>query len=354
MAKTLKSLIILAIGIGLAYWFARGVDWATVGTFWKQANIWLLLLGALFINLTMIVRALRWVTFLQPIARANLWEALAATVIGFGCIFVVGRAGDVVRPLLLSMRTRIKASATIATILIERIYDMTAVGLMFAVNLLFLELPGNKAADLLRLRSFGLFMLVGLGVGLGLLIVLRLRAQWLIGVFERVFGWLPKRLLSFTVGLLTHLADGLSVLLNARELLKTVAQTGVVWGLIAGAYWFVARAFSLHLSLSQTIFVLGAGLVGSLIPTPGGSAGAFHAATQKGLVFLDVEPNLAAAAAIAIHIISFGSPFIFALFYLMRTDIRLGQLRALMSGDESVDKNQPEQIAGHPTTGVER
>lgn len=354
MAKTLKSLIILAIGIGLAYWFARGVDWATVGTFWKQANIWLLLLGALFINLTMIVRALRWMTFLQPIARANLWDALAATVIGFGCIFVVGRAGDVVRPLLLSMRTRIKASATIATILIERIYDMAAVGLMFAVNLLFLELPSNKAADLLRLRSFGLFMLAGLGVGLGLLIVLRLRAQWLIGVFEKVFGWLPKRLLSFAVGLLTHLADGLSVLLNARELLKTVAQTAVVWGLIAGAYWFVARAFSLNLSLSQTIFVLGAGLVGSLIPTPGGSAGAFHAATQKGLVFLDVEPNLAAAAAIAIHIVSFGSPFVFALFYLMRTDIRLGQLRVLMSGEESVDKNQPEQIAGHPTTGVER
>ena len=354
MAKTLKSLIVLLIGIGLAYWFARGIDWATVGGFWKQANAWLLLLGALLINLTMLVRALRWVTFLQPITRANLWDALSATVIGFGCIFVVGRAGDVVRPLLLSLRTRIKASATIATILIERIYDMTAVGALFAVNLLFIELPGSKAIELQKMRSLGLLMLVGLGVGLGLLIVLRLRAQWLIGLFEKVFSWLPKRLLDFAVGLLTHLAAGLSVLLNARELLKTVAQTALVWGLIAGAYWVVARAFSLHLSLSQTIFVLGAGLVGSLIPTPGGSAGAFHAATQKGLVFLDVEPNLAAAAAIAIHIVSFGSPFIFALFYLVRTDIRLGQLRAMVFGEESVDKIQVEQIAGNPTTGVER
>ena len=169
-----------------------------------------------------------------------------------------------------------------------------------------------------------------------------------------MFSWLPKRLLDFVLGLLTHLADGLSVLMNARELLKTVAQTAVVWGLIACAYWFVVRAFAIHLSLSQTIFVLGAGLVGSLIPTPGGSAGAFHAAAQKGLIFLDVEQNLAAAAAIAIHIVSFGSPFIFALFYLMRTDISLGQLRTMMSGEESVDKNQAEQIAGHPTTGGER
>ena len=353
MAKNLKSLVILILGIGLAYWFARGIDWATVGTFWKQANIWLLLVGALFINLTMIVRALRWVTFLQPITCANLWDALTATVIGFGCIFVVGRAGDVVRPLLLSMRTRIKASATIATILIERIYDMTAVGAMFAVNLFFIELPVSKAAELQKLRSLGLFMLLGLVAGLGVLVILRLRATWLIGLFEKLFGWLPRRLLDFVRGLLVHLADGLSVLLNARELLKTVVQTAVVWGLIAFAYWAVARAFAIHLSLSETIFVLGAGLVGSLIPTPGGSAGAFHAATQKGLVFLDTDQNLAAAAAIAIHIVSFGSPFIFALFYLMRTDISLGQLRAMMSGEESVDKTQTEQIAGHQTTGVE-
>jgi glycosyltransferase 2 family protein len=354
VAKNLKSLIVLAIGIGLAYWFARGIDWATVGGFWKRANIWLVLLGALLINLTMFFRALRWVTYLQPITRTNWWDALMATVIGFGCIFVVGRAGDVVRPLLLSMRTRIKASATIATILIERIYDMPAVGVMFAVNLFFLELPGSKAIELEKMRSVGLLMLIGLALGLGLLVVLRWRAAWLIGLFAKVFRWLPKRLLDFVVGLLTHLADGLSVLTNARELLKTISQTAVIWGLIAFAYWCVAHAFGIGLSLSQTIFVLGAGLVGSLIPTPGGSAGAFHAATQKGLIFLDVEPNLATAAAIAIHIVSFGSPFIFALFYLMRTDISLSQLRAMMSGEESGGNLQTESRAGHSITGVER
>lgn len=351
MAKNIKSLLILILGVGLAYWFARGIDWVTVGAYWKQANIWLLLLGAVFINLTMLVRAWRWVTFLQPITRANLWDALAATVIGFGCIFVVGRAGDIVRPLLLSMRTRIKASATIATILIERIYDMSAVAILFAVNLLILEMPGGKQDDLQKMRSIGVLMLVGLIFGFGILVLLRLRAQWLIGVIEKLFQWLPKRLLEFVVGLLSHLADGLSVLMNARELLKTVTQTTVVWGLIAFAYWFVIRAFGIQLSLSQSIFVLGAGLVGSLIPTPGGSAGAFHAASQKGLAFLNVEPNLAAAAAIAIHIVSFGSPFIFALLYLMRTDISLGQLREMMSGEG--EGLSSKTLAGHPTTGVE-
>jgi uncharacterized protein (TIRG00374 family) len=353
VAKHLKSLIVLVIGIGLAYWFARGIDWATVGGYWRQANLWLLLLGSLCINLTMLVRAVRWVTFLQPITRASLGDALAATVIGFGCLFVMGRAGDVVRPLMLSLRTRIKPSATIATILIERVYDMSAVVVMFAVNLLVIEFPASKAADLQKMRTAGWLLLLGLSLGLGGLVVLRLRAQWLIGLFEKLFRWLPKRILAFVIGLLTHLADGLSVLLNWRELLKTIAQTAVVWGLIAVAYWFVVLAFGLHFSLSQAVFVLGAGLVGSLIPTPGGSAGAFHAAAQKGMLFLDVEPNLAAATAIAVHIISFGSPFLFALFYLMRTDIRLSQLRAMMSGESAGESLAvPDPIAGNSTTGV--
>ncbi len=356
MAKNLKSLIVLAIGLGLAYWFARGIDWATVGVYWKNANLWLLLLGALLINLTMLIRAVRWLTFLQPIASASLKEALSATVIGFGCIFLVGRAGDVVRPLMLSLREKISPSATIATILIERIYDMTAVAVMFAVNLLLLELPASKADDLQKMRSLGWLMLLGLAVGIGLLVLLRVRAHSVIPFIERLFRWWPKRILAMVISLLTHLADGLSVLLNFRELAKTIAQTGLVWGLIALAYWAVIKAFGIDFSLSQAIFALGAGLVGSLIPTPGGSAGAFHAAAQKGLVFLDVEQNLAAATAIAIHIVSFGSPFLFALFYLMRTDISVSQLRALMSNGESSAQlpNAPvESLVGKPTTGVE-
>lgn len=285
MAKKLKSLIVLSVGLGLAYWFARGIDWATVGVYWKNANVWLLLLGALLINLTMVVRAVRWLTFLQPITTASLRESLAATVIGFGCIFAVGRAGDVVRPLMLSLREKISPSATIATILIERIYDMTAVAVMFAVNLLILELPASKADDLQKMRSVGWLMLLGLALGIGLLVLLRLRSQSVLQLFEKLFRWLPKRVLDAFVSLLTHLADGLSVLLNLREMMKTVFQTALVWGLIALAYWTVIRAFGNDFSFTQSIFVLGAGLVGSLIPTPGGSAGAFHAAAQKGLVF---------------------------------------------------------------------
>ena len=338
MAKKLKPLVIVLLALGLAYWFARGIDWTTVGEHWRKANLWLLLIGSLLINATLILRAVRWIWFLKPITKANFWDALAATVIGFGCIFLLGRAGDVVRPLMLSLRTRIKASATIATILIERVFDMTAVGALFAVNLLFIELPPNSSISMDKLRVTGILMVCAMILGIGLLVLLRLRAQFVLGLFEKLFGWLPKKILDFGLGLLTHLADGLGVLMNARALLATVGHTVLIWGTIALSYWFVVRGFGLEFSPSQIVFVLGAGLVGSLIPTPGGSAGAFHVAAQKGFIALDVEQNLAASIAIAVHFISFGSPFVWAIFYLLRTDISLGQIRTMMSGQESGDK----------------
>ena len=71
------------------------------------------------------------------------------------------------------------------------------------------------------------------------------------------------------------------------------------------------RAFGLNFGLTETIFVLGWSLVGSLVPTPGGAAGAFHAATAAGLIFLGVERETAAAISIVMHVVDFGPAVVF-------------------------------------------
>ncbi len=345
MPKKLKSLLFVALAVGLAYWFGRNNDWSAIWQHWRHANIWLLLLAAIFINLTMVWRAWRWQVFLKPISRVSFWDLLAATVLGFGSVFLIGRAGDIIRPLYLSLKTKIPVSATLATILIERVFDMSAVAMIFALNLLLIELPNVASADLQRLRLFGALMVVGIVVGAVLLILLRVKSEWLIEWLEKLFGWLPNKLLNFGTGLLRYISDGLSVLTNLQAFLQAAMHTIFVWAAITVAYWFVIKAFAINFSISQIIFVLGAGLVGSLIPTPGGSAGAFHVAAQKGLTLLGVEQNLGASIAIASHFISFGSPFLWALFYLMRVDVSFEQLRSMMSAGTSGDK-LPEKANG--------
>jgi uncharacterized protein (TIRG00374 family) len=240
--------------------------------------------------------------------------------------------------MVLSLRERVPASATFATIIVERVFDMTAVAMLFSFNLLFFTLPPDGAVDqgtLATLNLIGLVLTVLVLLGIALLILFRLKTTLLLGLIERKTRRLPSGLMRAIVGFISHLSSGFSVLLNLRGLVVSVIHTILVWALVTGATWLVFLAFGLDLSLGATIFVLGFGLVGSLVPLPGGAAGAFHAAAAAGLIFLGIERNLAASIAIVLHFVAFGPPFVLALFYLMRDGIGWGRLREMMAFSES-------------------
>ena len=337
MAKKLRALVVILIAAGLTYWFLKSSEWKLVGKYLSGVKLWPLLAGFIIINLTMLARSLRWQVLLAPIAPIKLDNAMAATAIGFGSLFIVGRASEIIRPLVLSMRENLKPSATFATILIERIYDTTAVVTLFAFNLLFFTLPtqdSERAKQLATIRGLGLLLLLGLVAGIVTLVLLRLKAA-------QIIGWLEARLKARwfqpVLNLIRHLADGLSVLVSLRALAMSLFYTGCVWTLVTTGTWLVLYAFRQSFSLSQVIFVLGFGLIGSLVPTPGGAAGAFHATAAKGFEFLGLEHNLAAAIAIVYHLIAFGSPLLIGLFYLMRDGIRISQLRAMLAQEMTVE-----------------
>ncbi|HVQ36215.1 MAG TPA: lysylphosphatidylglycerol synthase domain-containing protein, partial [Pyrinomonadaceae bacterium] len=119
----------------------------------------------------------------------------------------------------------------------------------------------------------------------------------------------------------------------------------------------VLRAFGLPFGLSETIFVMGWALVGSLVPTPGGAAGAFHAATAAALIFLGVNREKAAAASIVMHLVDFGPALIIGLYYLIRGDISLARLRSRTS-TEAVEhavedeKVLPDEVLGQSQLGA--
>jgi uncharacterized membrane protein YbhN (UPF0104 family) len=134
------------------------------------------------------------------------------------------------------------------------------------------------------------------------------------------------------------------VLVNARELAVTVGWTAMVWLGISLANWLVLRAFGLPFGITETIFVLGWSLVGSLVPTPGGAAGAFHAATAGALIFLGVARETAAAVSIVMHLVDFGPALIFGVFYMIRGDINLSRLRSLTSSEAVEHAVEDEKI----------
>ena len=322
----------------LLWFFGRKLDWAQVRAALSTADPYRLTIAILIVCSAYLTRALRWAVLLKPLGAARLSDLFAATTIGFSAIFLAGRAGEFVRPVVLSMRDpRVRPSASIVTILVERIYDMTAVALMFAINLLWFRPPAAIEISFDRVRLAGLIMLSAVVLGIIFLTWFRKRSSFVINLLERLFArwrFIPRRLAELVLSILEQLAQALRVLVDFRELAETSGWTVLLWLSVAVANLLVMRGFHLQVGLTETIFVLGWSLVGSLVPTPGGAAGAFHAATAAGLLFLGVKKEMAAALSIVLHLVDFGPALIFGIVYVVRGDLSLSKVRAMISPNE--------------------
>ena len=333
--KYIEFAVLCLLAAALLWWFGRNLDWREVGHALSAADPVRLTLAILLISALYLVRAFRWAALLKPLGAARLSDLFVATTIGFSAVFLVGRAGEVVRPVVLPTRDpRVRPSAAVVTILIERIYDFMGVTLMFAINLLWFQPPPSLENYFGRVRALGLGLLAVLLAGIGFLIWFRKNSAKVLAALDRLFArwsFFPQRLAQLIIRTLQQLSLALRVLVNLVELAETAGWTAVLWLGVASANLLVLHAFHVELGFSQTIFVLGWSMVGSVVPTPGGAAGAFHAATAAGLIFLGVKKETAAALSIVMHLVDFGPAVIFGLFYFIRGDLSISRLRTLIS-----------------------
>ena len=153
MRRGLKISLGFVIGIAFIVWFALRLNWAKVWAVFLTANIGLILTATLLVSSTYLIRSFRWRTLLTLLKRASLADLFAANAIGFGAIFLLGRTGEFVRPVVASMRTRIKFTATLATILIERVFDSMTVSVIFSLGLIFFNYNRSDFASTRIIRD---------------------------------------------------------------------------------------------------------------------------------------------------------------------------------------------------------
>jgi uncharacterized membrane protein YbhN (UPF0104 family) len=144
---------------------------------------------------------------------------------------------------------------------------------------------------------------------------------------------------------LEQLATALSVLSDIKLLATTIGWSLGLWFSVLIANLLICRAFGLQFGLSHVLFILGWSMIGSAVPTPGGAAGAFHAATAGALILLGVARDLAAAISIVLHLVDFGPAALFGLFYFLRGDVNLSRLRKNVSAEAVEHAVEDEQIA---------
>ncbi len=342
------------MGALFVYWFAHKLNWIDVWIEVRKANWAQLGLALGLLVGTYFVRVLRWRQLLTPMARPPLSALFRATMIGFTALFFAGRAAEmIVRPGALSVKERIHPSASYATVMIERVFDMVMVVAFFAINLIFFEYIARDA-DAMRLFGWikvtGVLMLFAAAAGIYGLSAFRRGRIAALTYLETRLGWLPKRAHAGVMSLLRHISEGLAVLHNARGLTITVSYTVLLWLMVAVAHLLVVRAFGIPYSdvpFTGAVFVMGLSMLGSVVPTPGGATGPFHTATAAALAFLGVDHNKAASVAIILHLVIFTPATVFGMYYLVKEGLSLDRLRRMSEQNEDDDQSVDPAAAPH-------
>jgi uncharacterized protein (TIRG00374 family) len=155
---------------------------------------------------------------------------------------------------------------------------------------------------------------------------------------------IPRNLRKVFLSVLDKLSGALAILTDWKEMLLVSFWTVMLWLGIALPTWFVLLAFGIPISFSDSLFIMGFAAVSSIVPTPGGAAGAFHTATAASLLFLksDVSREDAAAVSIAMHLVYFAPAIVFGLYYFIHGDISIERFRSLMSSEHAVEEIESE------------
>ncbi|MBK7706509.1 MAG: flippase-like domain-containing protein [Acidobacteria bacterium] len=351
MRKSIKFILLALFAVFLFWFFGRNLDWQEVSTSLQKARAVYITSAVLIICFGYFLRAVRWKVLLEPITESSLKELFATTTVGFAAVFFVGRAGEIVRPMWLPMRDkRVRPSAALVTLGVERVFDLAALISLFAVNLLWFNTPAGREREFFYVEIAGYLMLVGVVIGFIALIVFQRIAPRVIGWTSRFIDrkFIPKRIQAIIISILRQLSTALGILRDWREIAGVTFWTFALWLAIALPTWLVLLAFDLPLTFSDSLFIMGFAAVSSVVPTPGGAAGAFHTATAASLIFLNVEREQAAAVSIAMHLVYFAPAVIFGLFYFFHGDISFERMRNLLTSENAVDEveheNDPEVL----------
>jgi uncharacterized protein (TIRG00374 family) len=337
----IKYILLFLFAAIILWFFGKDLDWQQVRQSFARANITYLLVAVAIICLGYLLRAIRWKVLLEPITKTSLKELFATTTVGFAAIFLVGRAGEIVRPMWLPMRDpRVRPSAALVTLGLERIFDLAALVSFFSVNLLWFTPPAGRASEFIFIENAGYLMLAGVVVGFVMLAVFQRKSPRVIAWVERVTDrkFIPIRIRKIVSSLFKQLASALSIMRDWRELLIVSLWSVALWFSISIPTWLVLLAFDLPLTFSDSLFIMGFAVVSSVVPTPGGAAGAFHAGTAFPMILLGVAIEDAAAVSIAMHLVYFAPALIFGLYYFLHGDISIERFRSLLSSEHAVEE----------------
>jgi glycosyltransferase 2 family protein len=344
---SLAVFLILAALFYLQYRHWQTFDWST---FWAQTGRikkMHVFHAIVLIYLGYILRAVRWKIFLRPVRpNTRIGALVSPTLVGFTGLALLGRAGEFIRPYLISRRTNLSFSSQLAVWTVERIFDVGAFTVLMVLAIFLPSaLPSIPHPEYyVRFREGG-FFLIGLVVALAAVAIVVTRAGDSAAKFVEVkFGHLSSNFGHKLAQRVREFGEGLNTIHGPWSFVMLSAVSVGMWYIIALSYQETTHAYgvpSLEIPVSQLLILMGASMLGSMLQLPAVGGGSQMATIAALSSVFDVPPEVAASCGILLWLVTFAAVIPLGLLLAHHERLSLRKLSAESHKAEEAEITRP-------------
>ncbi|HJR50795.1 MAG TPA: lysylphosphatidylglycerol synthase transmembrane domain-containing protein [Gemmatimonadales bacterium] len=326
--RLVKILLGLAVSAGLLVYVFWDVDLGAIAAH-LRGTLWTFLAVSVALNFaSMGARAWRWGYLFPPDTRpVRLYRAVLIGYMGNNLLPL--RAGELVR-IYVASRHGPRFWTTLATVVVERVLDGLALGLIIVGLLLVIPVPAEVR------WSIAIFMIVDV-VAMALLVTIAVApgtCRTLIEVLFHRIGGLERRLLD----LLGTMTEGLRGLRTPSHVIPILLASVGIWLAFALSVWTALRAAHLDLPLAASWTVLAFLGLGVSVPSSPGFVGVVQAATVLALALFAVPRTEALSFSLLLHASQFFPVTAVGLVYLLLEHVSLTDAARVPSQVASSDR----------------
>ncbi|HET7153492.1 MAG TPA: lysylphosphatidylglycerol synthase transmembrane domain-containing protein [Candidatus Kapabacteria bacterium] len=351
MRKKLLRIFFAVVITAVSLYFAfRRVDMGNVWESLVKANYVWVFIAVLVMFLSHVARALRWQVMLRSVKKVSVVNSFSAVMIGYALNQITPRGGELLRPYILGKRENISKSMLLATIVIERTFDLLSLLVIIIISIVVYSSHfSDTIVSMLRegewtknmgINSMGdVFRVIALPFAVALAAML-----WLL--FSRAgqkilllpLRLLPQRFQTKIEELLSAFKEGMRVVRSGGQIYWVLFYTVCIWLMYVSQIYFPFFALHLdayHLTFGDAFILLAIiSIAVTIAPTPG-AIGVYHFFCIEGMVlFLNIDYKTSAAFATLTH--GFGYIFMLvtgALFYI-RENVTWKEVQKVEAGGQ--------------------
>jgi uncharacterized protein (TIRG00374 family) len=318
------------ISIAFLYIAFRNVDLGLLFRSIRSTNPPFVILVLILTVLFYPVRALRWFYLLEPIKRTRLSSLFSSTIIGFAANFVLpARLGELIRANYIGRLESISTSSSLATIVVERLFDIFTILLIALIVFLFADFPSQWESIGKAIKTGGFFLLMIFMISILFVVGLKKRTKTFLAIAEKLVFFLPLKIRRKAVAMLEDFCSGLVFVKGASQLSAVVFYSLTLWSLAALQIYILCLSMGLSLPFLAPFFILTLICISVTLPSAPGYIGTFHLACQYGLMFYGFGREKALSMAIVLHAAEFIPTILLGAIILL---LHHSALRRLTSG----------------------